>query len=220
MRNLFALIASSAGLAAATNYDLYVFSQYWVPENCNGYTTTYPGCGSPNKYWTSHLTTHGLWPNYSNGSYPSSCTTEPFDTTVPTQIGFEKMVEEWPNVQAKETDSNYDDFWTHEWSKHGTCTPLNQLTFFNSALNVYNSLGTPSLVSNNVGKSVSLTDLQSAFGGANMAVLLCASGEYLNEVRTCWSFDSSSIPNKQIPCPSAILTEGTCTSATITIASF
>ena len=26
----------------------------------------------------------------------------------------------WPNVQKDENAADYDDFWGHEWTKHGT----------------------------------------------------------------------------------------------------
>lgn len=35
----------------------------------------------------------------------------------------------WPSLEGNNTA-----FWSHEWGKHGTCSGLDQLTYFRSAL--------------------------------------------------------------------------------------
>jgi ribonuclease I len=78
------LLGASYGLEQAM--DMYVLAYTWTPEFCYG--QAYPGCKAPEDYWKTHFTLHGLWPQYSTGGYPSYCTTEPFDTTVPYTIGW------------------------------------------------------------------------------------------------------------------------------------
>jgi len=156
----------------AGQFDYYVFAYSWTPEFCYGNTATYPGCNNPQEFWGKYFTIHGLWPQYSNGGYPSFCSTEIFDSSVPNQIGnhtwppiyifllilsykinkkisrimffcyffklytdvfsigMSTMTQYWPNVQAEETSPNYDDFWQHEWDKHGKNMMIIIIFFF------------------------------------------------------------------------------------------
>ncbi len=150
----------------------------WQAEFCYG-QSSYPGCADPEDYWKSNFTLHGLWPQYSTSGYPSDCTTEPFDPQVPEAIGMDTMIEYWPNVQEAEGSTDYDDFWSHEWSKHGTCSGLSQMDYFNAAINLIEAYGTPRIVSDNVGKSVAASDLRNAFGGADFVSLQCSSSIYV-----------------------------------------
>jgi len=59
--------------------------------------------------------------------------------------------------------------------------------------------------------SLPLLTLQNAFGGPTMAVLQCTSHKYLTGVFTCWSKNNeTNLPYARIPCPAAVLDEGTC----------
>jgi ribonuclease T2 len=199
--------------------DVYVFAYSWEPEFCYGKTTTYPGCAAPHDYWKTNFIVHGLWPQYSTGGYPATCTTEAFNSSVPNAVGYNDMVTYWPNVQVAEGDPNYSSFWEHEWSKHGTCTGLSQYNYFNDALLMVQKYGTPSIVSNNVYKDISSSDLRAAYGGSSYASLQCLSGKYLSGVYICFS-QSNGAPTTQISCPSDVIAEDTCTSATIHIQGF
>ena len=91
----------------------YVMAYSWTPGFCKG--QTYPGCSSPDleSYWTNHFTIHGLWPQYNTTTgYPQDCTTEPFSQTAVDQVGENKMIEYWPNVQEAIGSANYPSFWT------------------------------------------------------------------------------------------------------------
>jgi len=109
--------------------DIYVFAYSWTPEFCYNKSSVYPGCAAPQSFWGKYFTLHGLWPQYSTGGYPQSCTTEPFNTSVPYAVGWNDLVQYWPNVQYAETDPLYTSFWDHEWTKHGTCTGLSQFDY-------------------------------------------------------------------------------------------
>jgi ribonuclease I len=39
----------------------------------------------------------------------------------------------WPTCQSGANA----DFWSHEWSKHGTCTGMTQETYFSQAISLY-----------------------------------------------------------------------------------
>ncbi len=96
---------------------MFVLAYSWQPEFCYG--KKFYGCSHPSPSWNKEFTLHGLWPQYSTGGHPSSCTHEAFDPSVPSKVGFTDMTTYWPNVHYATTDPAYDDFWEHEWTKHG-----------------------------------------------------------------------------------------------------
>lgn len=198
--------------------DLYVFAQSWQPGFCNG-KSGYYGCSNPKDFWRTHFTIHGLWPQYSAGGYPQSCTKEAFNTTVPYEVGWTDMTNYWPNAQYPESDPNYDSFWTHEWSKHGTCSGLSQSDYFTYTLNLEKALGTPEMISKNVGGSVNATELRNFYGGASRASLQCNSGNYINGIYTCWS-QVDGKPISQVVCPSDVQKEDTCPGSMVNIGAF
>ncbi len=149
------------------------------------------------------------------------CTTEPFDSGVVDAIGFSTMTQYWPDVKYAETDPNYTEFWNHEWTKHGTCSGLSQMNYFNSTIALIKSFGTPSSFSASVGGTMTASSLRDAFGGPTFASLQCTSAQYVNGVYTCWDRDpNTGLPTQQIVCPADVQAEDTCTSSTLTVASF
>lgn len=199
--------------------DLYVFAYTWEAEFCYG--TEYPGCSRPRPYWYNHMTIHGLWPQYSSGGYPAECTTEPYDVSSATAVGWEQMTQYWPDVQYLVTDPEYPQFWEHEWSKHGTCSGLTQVDYFQTTIDLIKSFGTPQSLQDAAvsGSTIDATTLRNDFGGANYASLQCVSGKYLSGVYTCWK-ESNGFPTTQTECPSDVLGEDTCTSSTLSIQTF
>jgi len=124
----------------------------------------------------------------------------------------------WPDVQYAETSSDYDSFWEHEWTKHGTCSGLAQATFFQDTINLIEKYGTPSVLTSAAGKTIDADTLRTAMGGKTFVALQCTS-QVLNGAYTCWGRDSTSgAPLTQIVCPSSVQSEDTCTSSsTITV---
>jgi ribonuclease T2 len=112
----------------------------------------------------------------------------------------------WPNVKESETSPEHDEFWQHEWSKHGTCSGLDQKTYFLSALR--HSLPTPDLVQ--YGSTVTKSALFEAYGGADKVVAVCSNGKFLSEVRSCLAVGEDGMPTEQIPCPTKALQENSC----------
>jgi len=202
-------------LLAQTNNTIYVFAYSWTPEFCYG--NTYPGCSSPNDYWKTHFTVHGLWPQYITSGYPSYCTTEKFNaSSIENMVGMETLEQYWPNVQEDPSSENYSSFWEHEWAKHGTCSGLIQSDYFEIAIQLIKVFGTPSEVMNSVGKSVYATTIRDSLGGSQYVSLQCNSQTYLSGAYTCWS-QINSIPQIQIECPSDVVNEDTCKTTDITI---
>lgn len=199
--------------------DLYVFAYIWEPESCYK-NPTWDQCNNPQKFWGTNFVIHGLWPQYSSGGYPSDCTNEPFDNDAIVAVGMDVMNQYWPNVKSLTTDPDYDSFWEHEWTKHGTCSPLGQTSYFNTTINLSKTFGTPSIITSNVGKSVSTSQLRDAFGGMNLVSLQCDSGSFLSGVFTCWSMSHDGSPDKQIICPNDVHSEDNCSIDEVNIPSF
>jgi hypothetical protein len=70
-------------------------------------------------------TLHGLWPN------TDDCKPSSFDEHAISSI--ESQLEaKWSSCYGK--GAGDEDFWQHEWQKHGTCSGMDELTYFNTAL--------------------------------------------------------------------------------------
>ena len=76
---------------------------------------------------------HGLWPQTTKDSYPQYCKKVTFDPKLLEPI-IQKLQLFWYSTQEKN-----EDFWKHEWEKHGSCvwTPMSEFDYFNSALKLY-----------------------------------------------------------------------------------
>ena len=129
------------------------------------------------------------------------------------------MTQYWPNVKEAQGSSDYDDFWEHEWSKHGTCTGLSQSDYFNTTIALAEKLSTPSQYTAAVGGPINANDLRSYFGGSSKVSLQCTNGSYIVGVLTCWS-QVNGFPASQIACASDVLKEDSCTSSVLTVQSF
>ena len=93
-------------LVLTVAYDYNLLRINWKPSQCiirkcvNGYEST-------------DFSIHGLWPNYFNGDYPSFCSKVPFSISLETE---QLLISYW-NSYFKSPEN----FWKHEWEKHGTC---------------------------------------------------------------------------------------------------
>jgi len=216
---VFALLLSTFEVIGQEAFDLYIMCMSYQPEFCyNHQYDEYYYCENPKNTWRYNLTLHGLWPEYSDGGYPSSCTTEEFDESVVDEIGVAKFEILWVNVKEEVGEGNYTDFWEHEWSKHGTCSGLDQLTYFNETL--IRHLKTPESVYENYGGSVNKQEFVDFYGGSTMVAVVCDAGKYLSEVRVCLGVDEDAVPTEQIECPQHVLDEDSCTEQEIYIDEF
>ena len=213
------------------DFDSYVLEQSWQPEFCHGHESQYPGCTRHNAtaYMTSHLTLHGLWPQYSaarqGSNYPFNCSAVAFDPAAMDRVrgGRATLLKYWPNVKTSPSDwAAYEGFWQHEWDKHGTCTALTQRDYFEAALERLEKLGTPAIIADSIGKApVPKAQLQAAYGGPTRVSLSCGGGQYLSQVATCWALDKAShLPTVQIACPASVIAEDSCAHDTVTVSGF
>ncbi|CAK4103480.1 unnamed protein product [Aphanomyces euteiches] len=181
--------------SAAAKFDFYVFAYSWQAEFCHG--KSYPGCANPEPYWETHFTIHGLWPDRS--LQLELCTT----------IGESVLEQYWPNVKVAANTSQYDSIWDHEGKRHGTCSGLDQITYFKAAIQKIQEHSTPDFIVHNVGQLVSSNAVRNAFGGLKYAALQC-NGDRLAEVYTCYNKGKKNRPTTRRPCPPSVLSGDTC----------
>jgi len=208
------------------DFDFYVFQQEWPAEFCSG--QDYPLCNQPTPFMKTNLAIHGLWPNYAEEQdghdWPQCCQSVYGPGLNQTAINMvaDDMHEYWPDEQA-DPGYNTSAFWAHEWGKHGTCSGLDQFTYFSSAIAVEKALGTPAVITENAGGQVDLLTLYTAYeqpicdSGSDscMVSLDCNSDSNgLNTVTTCWDKELSIMP-----CPNEVIMNDSCPDS-VTIASF
>jgi len=70
-------------------------------------------------------TLHGLWPS------SDDCSQDPFDESAIASIE-SNLNAKWSSCYGKGAGNV--DFWQHEWQKHGTCSGMKELDYFNTAL--------------------------------------------------------------------------------------
>lgn len=78
---------------------------------------------------TETFTLHGLWPQWGN-----TCGGAAFDMDLLAPI-MSEMEAKW--MSCPEDGGHNAKFWAHEWTKHGTCTGMDQLTYFKKGLSLY-----------------------------------------------------------------------------------
>eukprot|EP00903_Cladosiphon_okamuranus_P011046 g10431.t2 len=205
-------------------FNVYIFAMSWKAEWC--YHQSYPGCKKPRSFWENNLTIHGLWPDYGDGTYPTMCTSEPYDhDRVINAVGLDVLETLWPNIQVPEelAGKKYDSFWEHEWSKHGTCTGLSMEDYFSTAVSLLQErFVTPPQLSGNVGGHTTRVELEDAYGGDGMAILDCKGKVHLNQVYLCLEQDEGThLPGAQVACPPAVVAhDDTCGPDSLEIAAF
>eukprot|EP01121_Diplochlamys_sp_Union-15-3_P004006 TRINITY_DN1396_c0_g2_i3.p1 TRINITY_DN1396_c0_g2~~TRINITY_DN1396_c0_g2_i3.p1 ORF type:complete len:207 (+),score=26.77 TRINITY_DN1396_c0_g2_i3:44-664(+) len=130
MSKLIFILSLFITLSFAQNYswDYLLFVQQWPGTVCSGHCTP------------TDWTIHGLWPNRNDGSWPSYCPGPDFSlSNISSLVPSMKIL--WPDLEENDDNS----FWSHEWSKHGTCAmtdvPLDtQFNFFSATLKLRQSV--------------------------------------------------------------------------------
>ncbi|GIL83126.1 hypothetical protein Vretifemale_11941 [Volvox reticuliferus] len=104
---------STAGVTvrdAARDFDYFMFVRQWPGSFCSKHA-----CPLVSNHGF-HFTIHGLWPNRKDGTWPQFCDTDyDFEEDKIDDL-LDELKSEWPTVY-----DSYEEFWDHEWSKHGTC---------------------------------------------------------------------------------------------------
>jgi ribonuclease T2 len=173
--------ANAANSAAPTgNFDYYLFTLSWSPEYCHGHPNN-PQCDG------SHpgFVVHGLWPQFNNGQWPSTCSSAPGLLSNPTQV-----LDIMPDRRLIQ----------HEWFTHGACSGLTANQYFGAIRKAYNSIKIPSsLVSPTRTQTQSASDIKQLFTDANpgmssASIAVTCHNRYLSAVAFCLSKDLKPIP--------------------------
>lgn len=88
------------------------------------------------QYMCGYESIHGLWPDPASSC--DTCTTEVFSTSKLSSTTLADMNKYWPTCQSGTTNES---FWSHEWSKHGTCSGMTQDAYFSKAISLFKSYG-------------------------------------------------------------------------------
>lgn len=104
-------------------FDLYLFTLSWSPQFCATATRDTAECHITN----GNFVVHGLWPEFKNGSWPSSCSHAPGPSD-PTLVA-DLMPD--PSLVS------------HEWYTHGTCSALGVDGYFGLMRTVKKSVVIP-----------------------------------------------------------------------------
>ena len=183
-----ALLTSSGHSFVATpppNNTFLEFVHFWRPEEC--FENTNENCLSI----TQNTTIHGIWPTYLTGSsYPSDCSniqlTESDISDLETALN-----ENWVSYE----EDNFD-FWSHEWSKHGTCWKLDPHDFFKQGLAWHSDNDIPGILRSNGVKqdaSPSKSSIESLLAknmyGTSVHVTCENGGKFVNQIVTCFDWN-------------------------------
>lgn len=165
----------------AGNFDFYVLSLSWSPTFCatNKGGRNDQQCGIDKRY---RFIVHGLWPQYEKG-YPDFCrTSEP--ERVPRALG-EAVFDIMPSMGLV----------GHQWRKHGSCSGLDQKTYFDKVRQAYEHIEIPAdLARGDRPLSLSADEIEQKFLAANpgmsrRGIAASCEGRQLEEIRICLTKD-------------------------------
>lgn len=121
------------GCSTHYDFDYFLFVLRWPASYCRD-----KQCLDFKDKWLIH----GIWPQYSNGSWPQNCCFEKKWKLGELKPIEEELKEKWTNLNP---NAQYDSLWEHEWVKHGTCSKSvekvkGELKYFKTALRIFDSL--------------------------------------------------------------------------------
>lgn len=178
-----ALILATPALAdgeQAGDFDYYVMSLSWTPSWCEleGDARNSPQCDVDQGFG---FTLHGLWPQYESG-WPFFCRTAERD---PSRTQTEAMTD----IMGTSGLAWY------QWKKHGRCSGLSAVEYYETAREAYSSVTRPDIFRNlpremNLPPSV----IEAAFLELNESIepdglTVTCKGGMIQEVRICLTKD-------------------------------
>jgi ribonuclease T2 len=188
----------TATSAEAGRFDYYVLTLSWSPVYCEQHPDDREQCGTK-RYG---FVLHGLWPQYTNGGYPSSCASSAHLTEDARAFG--RAV--FPSERLI----------AHEWQKHGTCSGLDAKAYFKAADEARQEIRIPpelqpgTRTRETTAQAVSRSIRDSNPRITNRGLAVVCSGPELAEVRICLSKEL-----QPIACGSSV--RDSCRSGTIRV---
>lgn len=105
-----------------------IFVQFWAPNNDK-----------------LKFTIHGVWPEYYNNTYPEYC-----NKSVQFNLSQIEYLIPILNIDWVSYEGSNQDFWKHEYLKHGTCYPgVTEERFFLNALYLFHKSNTTNIFMRN-----------------------------------------------------------------------
>lgn len=201
-----------------SEFGLYLLSMTWEPNRCCTERDHQQCSRLPGSFAATHLTLHGLWPNYTDeqsrgqprawpqycGAY-QHCESREDASCAPSVAVPQDLARLAPGYVA-----GTGGFATHEWSKHGSCTRLSAAEYFGAELAAIRSIpgdATPDALSVAVGADLGRDALQRAFGVPPDSVMLgCDAHCRLARVGFCLAKDAGDRPTTPITCTANVAT--------------
>ncbi len=163
---------------APAGFDFYVLALSWSPSFCETHRGGGKQCGRGGA--ERGFVLHGLWPQYERG-FPQDCRAE--------QALSRPALERARGVYPEEGLARY------EWRKHGACTGLSAVDYFDAAARAKAMVATPqALASLSRDQTLGGSEIERAFLEGNprlrpgMLSVVCDHGA-LQEVRVCVAKD-------------------------------
>jgi len=196
-------------------FDYYLLEQSWLPEFCSGTVARkptqmpHPEClDVETRFGATHPTVYGLWPQYDDGAYPSTCAGSPgCDTGAACGLDAHHL----DPALAKELEDKwmpgYPNLEGHEWRKHGTCAGLDQNAYFAAVVAVAAKVPAQPIPADKIGQEVYVSELRTWWGEPR-AAFLCDhrnGRQFLSGVRTCWERDEDMKPGARFECPGNVV---------------
>lgn len=116
----------------------------------------------------------------------------------------------WPSVT---TTMNNNQFWKHEWRKHGTCSTFQKIDYFQHGVSLWARENITAILEQagiTPGKSYDQTRIITAINaktGSDPELVCVAAGNYLAEIRLC--LDPSTATTYMV-CPTSINKKPSC----------
>jgi ribonuclease T2 len=165
---------SAAAPSVAGQYDYFLLSLSWSPSYCLTHQQDRAQCSKGYGF-----VLHGLWPQNADGGYPENCAA---DATLPA-AALARGSTLFPSPRLMQ----------HEWQRHGSCTGLDALSYFNTADRALAAVKIPAMFeAPRANLSMNVAGIVAAFRAANPELredglaVACNRAE-LSEVRVCLS---------------------------------
>jgi ribonuclease T2 len=163
---------AAATASVAGQFDYYLLSLSWSPSYCLTHQEDRAQCSKGYGF-----VLHGLWPQNANGGYPENCAPDAPLAAAAAARGSTLF----PSPRLMQ----------HEWQRHGSCTGLDALGYFNTADRALAAVKIPAMFeAPRSSLSMRVDEIVAAFRAANPGLgadglaVACNRAE-LSEVRVC-----------------------------------
>lgn len=163
------------------SFNYYLLSMTWSPTFCLNHKLDHEECGG--KY--PGFVLHGLWPLITATNWPMNCSTA--QQLTPEAVAFGDKI--YPNKSLV----------IHEWEKHGTCSGMDALNYFETAEKALLSVKVPQILQDpKTSLTMSYANIIQSFTSVNPVlspdkIVLECSHSRLTEVRVCLGKDLTSM---------------------------